>query len=197
MTDDVLHVRHVLARWRANDWRHAFTLADGLDGSLRDACDVPSHEPLTDNSGALAAPMLRRLGEFDLEQLVPALRPLLEQLARPQTDLPPGLAELGDCALLPIADVIQVVSALDEAQARAVVAAERALVDVQASRSADLTDLQAWNEHVEQIDDVTALRTASLAAEAQALLDASVDKGDAGALQAVQQLLTAQEDPRC
>jgi|GEM_PF-3753695 len=196
MTDDVLHVRHVLARWRANDWRHAFTLADGLDGSLRDACDVPSHEPLTDNSGALAAPMLRRLGEFDLDQLVQALKPLLEQLARPQRDLPPRLAELGDCALLPTADVTQVVSALDEAQARAVFAAERALGDVQACRSADLTDLQSWNERLEQIDDVTALRTASFAAEARALLAESVEKGDSRALQAVQELLADQADTR-
>ena len=196
MTDDVLHVRHVLARWRANDWRHAFTLADGLDGSLRDACDVPSHEPLTDNSGALAAPMLRRLGEFDLDQLVQALKPLLEQLARPQRDLPPRLAELGDCDLLPTVNVTQVVSALDEAQARAVFAAERALGDVQASRSADLTDLQSWNERLEQIDDVTALRTASFAAEARALLAESVEKGDSRALQAVQELLADQADTR-
>ena len=192
MTDDVLHVRHVLARWRANDWRQAFALVDELDGSLRDACDVPSHEPLTDNSGALAAPMLRRLGEFDLEQLVQALRPLLEQLARPQTDLPPRLAELGDCALLPTADVTQVVSALDEAQARAAFAAERALRDVQACRSAELTELQSWNERLEQIDDVAALRTASLAAEARALLAESVEQGDSRALQAVQQLLSDQ-----
>ena len=196
MTDDVLHVRHVLARWRANDWRHAFTLADGLDGSLRDACDVPSHEPLTDNSGALAAPMLRRLGEFDLDQLVQALKPLLEQLARPQRDLPPRLAELGDCDLLPTVNVTQVVSALDEAQARAVFAAERALGDVQACRSADLTDLQSWNERLEQIDDVTALRTASFAAEARALLAESVEKGDSRALQAVQELLADQADTR-
>ena len=201
MTDDVLHVRHVLARWRANDWRQAFALADELDGSLRTACGVPGHEPLTDNSGALAMPMLRQLGEFDLDQLVQALRPLLEELARPQParsqrDLPPRLAELGDCALLPTADVTQVVSALDEAQARAVLAAERALGDVQACRSADLTDLQSWNERLEQIDDVAALRTASFAAEARALLAESVEKGDSQALQAVQQLLADREDPR-
>lgn len=192
MTDDVLHVRHVLARWRANDWRQAFALADELDGSLRTACGVPGHEPLTDNSGALAMPMLRRLGEFDLDQLVQALRPLLEQLARPQRDLPARLAELGDCALLPTADVTQVVSALDEAQARAAFAAERALRDVQACRSADLTELQSWNERLEQIDDVAALRTASLAAEARALLAESVEQGDSRALQAVQQLLSDQ-----
>src|SRR6476620_8464617 len=94
MTDDVLQVRHVLARWRANDWRHAFVLADGLDASIRAACDVPAHKPLTDNTGALAMPLLRRLGEFDIEQLVQALRPLLEQLARPQQGLPSGLVEL-------------------------------------------------------------------------------------------------------
>lgn len=197
MTDDVLHVRHVLARWRANDWRQAFALADELDGSLRTACGVPGHEPLTDNSGALAMPMLRRLGEFDLDQLVQALRPLLEQLARsqlarPKRDLPARLAELGDCALLPTADVTQVVSALDEAQARAALAAERALRDVQACRSADLAELQSWNERLEQIDDVAALRTASLAAEARALLAESVEQGDSRALQAVQQLLSNQ-----
>src|SRR4051794_41265353 len=132
MTDDVLEVRHVLARWRANDWRRAFALADGLDRSLRAACDVPDHEPITDNTGALAMPLLRRLGELDLEQLVQALRPLLEQLARPQQDLPPGLAELTELDLVPPADVTQVVAALDEARARAVAAAERVLADVQA-----------------------------------------------------------------
>src|SRR5438270_10788083 len=101
MTNDVLEVRHVLARWRANDWRRAFALADGLDRSLRAACDAPDHEPITDNTGALAMPLLRRLGELDLDQLVQALRPLLEQLARPQEDLPPGLAELAPLDLAP------------------------------------------------------------------------------------------------
>jgi len=192
MADDVLRVRHVLARWRANDWRHAFVLADGLDGSLRAACDVPGHEPLTDNTGALAMPLLRQLGEFDLDQLVQALRPLLERLARPQQDLPPGLAALTDCDLLPTADVTQVVAALDEAQARAGSAAKRALADVKAGRPVDLTDLQGWNERLEQIGDVTALRTASLAAQAGALLAESVEKGDSRALQAVQQLLADQ-----
>src|SRR3954447_9069812 len=138
MTGDVLQVRHVLARWRANDWRHAFALADGLDGSLPTARDVADHKPLTDNTGALAMPLLRQLGEFDIEQLVQALRPLLEQLARPQQDLPAGLAELTKCDLLPTADVTQVVAALDEAQGRAVSAAEQVLADVQAGRTADL-----------------------------------------------------------
>jgi hypothetical protein len=192
MTDDVLQVRHVLARWRANEWRRAFALTDGLDGSLRAACDVPSHEPLTDNTGALAMPLLRRLGELDLEELVQALRPLLEQLARRPRDLPPGLAELTDCDLLPAADVTQIVAALDEAQARAVAAAERVLADVQTGRPVDLTDLQAWNERLEQVDDVAALRTASLAVEARALLADAVEKGDPRALQMVQQLLADQ-----
>ena len=192
MTDDVLHVRHVLARWRANDWRQAFALANGLDGTLRAACDVPDHQPLTDNSGALAMPLLRRLGEFDLEQLVQALRPLLEQLARSQQDLPTGLAELADCDLLPTADVTEVVAALDAAQARAVTAAERVLADVHAGRSVDLTDLQAWNERLEAIDDVAALRTASLADETRALLAKSVSTGDPQVLQAVRQLLADQ-----
>ena len=192
MTNDVLQVRHVLARWRANDWRRAFALADGLDGSLRTACELPGHEPLTDNAGALAMPLLRRLGEFDLAQLVQALRPLLEQLARPQLGLPPGLAALAACDLLPPADAIDVVAALDEAQARAVSTAERVLADVQAGRPVDLTDLQAWNERLEQIDDVSALRTAALAAEARALLSESVEKGDSQRLQAVQQLLADQ-----
>jgi len=192
MTDDVLRVRHVLARWRANDWRQAFALADGLDGSLRVACDVAAHKPLTDNTGALAMPLLRRLGEFDIEQLVQALRPLLEQLARPQLDLPPGLTELAKCDLLPSADVTQVVAALDEAQARAVSAAERVLADVHAGGTVDLTELQAWNERLEQIDDLAGLRTASLADEARAMLDESIRKGDPGVLQAVQQLLADQ-----
>ena len=192
MTDDVVRVRHVLARWRANDWRHAFALADGLDVSLRAACEVPAHKPLTDNTGALAMPLLRQLGEFDFEQLVTALRPLLEQLTRSQHDLPPGLAALADCDLLPTADATQVVAALDEAQARAVFAAERVLADVRAGRAAALTDLQAWNERLAQIDDVTALRSASLADEARALLAESVMKGDPRAIQAVQQLLADQ-----
>src|SRR3954447_15242133 len=166
MTDDVLRVRHVLARWRANDWRRAFALATGLDRSLRAACDVPRHEPLTDNTGALAQPLLRRLGELDLEQLVQALRPLLEQLARPHQDLPQALVALAECDLLPATDVTQVVAALDVAQARAVAAAEQALADVQAGRPVDLTDLLAWNERLGQVDDVEALRTASRAAEA-------------------------------
>src|SRR3954452_3651781 len=122
MTNDVLQVRHVLARWRANDWRRAFALADGLDRSLRAACDVPAHEPITDNTGALAMPLLRRLGELDLEEGVQARRPLLEQLPRPQQDLPPALAELAECNLAPV-DVTEVVAALDSAQARAVEAA--------------------------------------------------------------------------
>lgn len=188
MTDDVLQVRHILARWRANDWRRAFALTDDLDGSLRDACGVPDHEPLTDNTGALAMPLLRRLGDFDLDELVQALRPLLEQLARPQQDLPPGLAELARCDVLPAADVTRVVAALDEAQARAVSAAERALADVRAGRPADLSDLQSWNERLGQVDDVAALRTASLVAEARALIARS-DEGDPEALQAVRQLL--------
>ena len=189
MTDDVLRVRHVLARWRANDWRRAFALTDELEGSLRAACKVPVHEPLTDNTGALAMPLLRRLGEFDLEQLVQALRPLLQQLSRPRPDLPPGLVALADCHLLPSVDATQVVAALDAAQARAVRAAEQALADVQAVRPVDLAALQAWNEGLEQIGDVAALRNASLAAEAQALLAESIDKGDSRALKAVQQLL--------
>src|SRR3954462_15408584 len=135
MAYDVLRGRHVLARWRANDWRHAFALGDGLGAPPGAACDVPGHQPLTDNTGALAMPLLRRLGEFDIEQLVQALRPLLEQLARPQRDLPAGLTELTDCALLPPADVTQVVAALDAAQARAVSAAEHVLADVQAGRA--------------------------------------------------------------
>src|SRR3954463_12586056 len=192
MTGDVLQVRHVLARWRANDWRHAFALADGLDGSLPPACDVPDQKPLTDNTGALAMPLLRRLGEFNIEQLVQALRPLLEQLARPQQGLPSGLAELTECDLLPAADVTQVVAALDAAQARAVTAAERVLADVQAGRPVDLTDLQTWNERLGQIDDLAALRAASLADETQALLAASVKKGDPRVLQALQQLLADQ-----
>jgi hypothetical protein len=192
MTDDVLQVRHVLARWRANDWRRAFALTDELDGSLRAACDVPGHEPLTDNTGALAMPLLRRLGEFDLAQLVQALRPLLEELARPQQELPPGLVELTHCDLLPTADATQVVAALDEAQGRAASAAERVLADVQAGRPVDLTELQAWNERLGRVDDVAALRTASLAVEARALLADSVEKGDSRALQAVQQLLSDQ-----
>src|SRR3954452_20712910 len=99
MTNDVLQVRHVLARWRANDWRQAFALADGLEAALRSACDVPAHAPITDNTGALAMPLLRRLGELDRAELVQTLRPLLEQLARPQQDLPPALAELAACDL--------------------------------------------------------------------------------------------------
>lgn len=190
MADEVLHVRHVLARWRANDWRRAFALTDELEGTLRAACKVPRHEPLTDNTGALAMPLVRRLGEFDLERLVQALRPLLEQLARPQQELPPGLVELTGCGLLPTADVTQVVAELDQAQARAVCAAERALADAQAGRPVDLTDLQAWNQRLEPIVDLVALRTASLAAEAQALLAETVEKGDSQALKAVQQLLT-------
>jgi hypothetical protein len=192
MTDDVLRVRHVLARWRANDWRHAFALADGLDASLRAACDVPGHKPLIDNTGALAMPLLRRLAEFDLEQLVQALRPLLEQLARPQQDLPSGLAALAACDVLPTVDVTQIVAALDAAQARAVTAAERALAAVQAGREVDLTELTAWNERLEQIDDLDALRAASLADETQTLLAESVKKGDARVLKAVQQLLSDQ-----
>jgi hypothetical protein len=189
---DVLRVRHVLARWRAIDWRQAFALADGLVGSLRAACDVPSHKPLTDNTGALAMPLLRKLGEFDIEQLVDALRPLLEQLARPQVDLPPGLTELAECELLPTANVTQIVAAVDAAQARAVTAAERVLADVLAGRTVDLTDLQAWNERLEQIDDLAALRAASLADETRALLAESVKNGDPRVLQAVQQLLADQ-----
>ena len=192
MTPAVLPVRPVGGRGRAHDWRRAFALAGGLDGSLRAACGVPDHEPITDNAGALAMPLLRRLGEFDLEQLVGALRPLLEQLARPQQDLPPGLVELTHCDLLPAADVTKVVAALDEAQARAASAAEQVLADVQAGRPVDLTDLQAWNQRLDQIADVAALRTAALAAEARALLADSLEKGDPRKLQALQQLLAEQ-----
>jgi hypothetical protein len=192
MTEDVLQVRHVLARWRANDWRRAFALADGLDGSLRAACHVPGHEPITDNTGALAMSLLRRLGELDLGEIVQALRPLLEELARPQQGLPPALAELADCGLVPPADVIRMAAALDEAKAHAVAAAKRVLADVQAGRRVDLTDLRAWNQRLEQLDEVAALRTASLAAETQALLADAVAKGDRRALQAVQQLLADQ-----
>ena len=135
MTDDVLAARHVLARWRANDWRRAFALAEGLDGSLRATCAVADHEPLSDNTGALAMPLLRRLGELDLDDLVQALRPLLEELVRDPADLTPGLAELRDCQLV-----------LDEAQGRAVAAAEQVLADVRARRRADLAGLQAWND---------------------------------------------------
>jgi hypothetical protein len=165
MTDDVLHVRHVLARWRANDWRRAFALAAGLERSLRAACDVPAHEPLTDNTGAVAMSLLRRLGGLDLEDIVQALHPLLEQLARPQQGLPPGLAELADCHLVPTVDVIALDAALDDAKTRAVAGAKQVLADVQAGRPVDLTDLQAWNDRLERVDDVAALRAASLAAE--------------------------------
>lgn len=193
MASDVVQVRHVLARWRANDWRRAFALAGGLERSVRAACDVPDHEPLTDNTGALAMPLLRRLGELGLEQLVDALRPLLDELGRPQQDLPPGLTELAACDLVPATDPAQVVAALDRAQARAVAAAERALADVRAGRAADLEDLQTWNDRLRGVDDVAALRTASLAGQAQALLADAAETGDPRALQAVQQLLSGQQ----
>lgn len=189
MAGDVLHVRHILARWRANDWRRAFGLAEDLDASLRTSCDVPNHEPITDNTGALAKPLLRRLSELDLPSIVEALRPLLEQLARQPQDLTAGLTELAACDLLPVDDVTDVVAALDEAQARAVAAAERALADVRADRPVDLTDLLAWNERLNHIDDVAALRTASLGAQAQALIEGAIEKGDPEALEAVQRLL--------
>ena len=189
MAGDVLQVRHVLARWRANDWRRAFALADGLETSLRTACEVPRHEPITDNTGALAQPLLRKLSELELAPTVHALRPLLEQLARQPQELTPGLRELAACDLLPLADVTAVVAAIDEAKARALGAAEQVIAAIRADLPGDLTDLLAWNARLEHVDDVAALRTAALAAQAQALVEGAIEKGDPEALEAVQRLL--------
>jgi hypothetical protein len=194
MSGDVLRVRHILARWRANDWRRGFALAPGLEAALRKACEVPGHEPITDNTGSLAKPLLRKVSELDLEHAVQALRPLLEELAREQPDLTPGLAELAACDLVPRADATDLVRALDEAKARALAAAERALADLRADRPLDLADLLAWNERLQPVPDVAALRTASLAAETQALLADAVEKGDPEALRAVQAALSSAPD---
>lgn len=194
MAGDVLQVRHVLARWRANDWRRAFALAPGLEAALRAACEVPGHEPITDNTGSLAKPLLRKVSELDLEHVVQVLRPLLEELARGQQDLTPGLAELAACDLVPRADVTEVVAALDEAKARALDAAEQALASLRADEPVDLTALRAWNARLEHLGDVAGLRTAALAAQTQALLADAVEKGDPEALRAVQAALSSAPD---
>src|SRR5690348_8722104 len=106
----VQEVRACLAKWTANDWRHAFALADELDGSIRRVCDVPDHKPLANNAGALAMPVLKRLGQLDLPDLVEALAPLALRLEerlsgtdgdvaalRTQDDVGRGLAALAGC----------------------------------------------------------------------------------------------------
>jgi hypothetical protein len=113
-------VRAVLAKWTANDWRRGFALAGDLDATIRRACAVSEHEPLANNTGALALPWQRALGYLDRAQLLGALAPLARALERrlrgagvqddgdlthglaalrAQDDIGPGLASLASCRL--------------------------------------------------------------------------------------------------
>ncbi|MGB8649701.1 MAG: hypothetical protein WCD35_03465 [Mycobacteriales bacterium] len=174
-TSTVQEVRAVLAKWTANDWRRAFALADGLDGSIRQLCHVPRHEPLESNTGALAMPVLTHLGQLELDDLVLALAPLALELEarldgadsdvalkalREQEDVGPGLANLAGLRLalhpsiaqLPAEDtrdLPEVVAALEELQPKVVAAAQQLLADAEAgrpTREADLAPVRGWND---------------------------------------------------
>lgn len=170
----VQEVRACLAKWTANDWRHAFALAEDLDGSIRRICEVPDHQPLANNAGALAMPVLKRLGQLDLPELAEALGPLavrLEQMLsgsdgevsalRAQDDVGAGLAALAGCRLglhpaladlaPPSDDLATVVGALEEQQPVVVTITRELLHDAEDGRPvrhAELRVVREWNERL-------------------------------------------------
>ena len=173
-TAGVQEVRACLAKWTANDWRHAFGLAEDLDASIRRICEVPDHQPLANNAGALAMPVLKRLGQLDLPELVEALSPLALRLEerlsstdgdvsalRGQDDIGAGLATLAGCRLglhpalagrAPSSDdLATLVAGLGE-QHQVVVAITRDLLaDAEAGRPvrhAELRVVREWNERL-------------------------------------------------
>jgi hypothetical protein len=149
---DAQQIRAVLAKWRAHDWRRAFEVAPDLDGSLRAACDVPDHEPLVNNAGALAMPVLKRLGELELDDLLVALAPL------GRADLSaegPGLAALAGCGLGEATtfpdDLRDAVAGLEAQHPGVLRAAQQLAADVEAGRPVSVADLQllaGWNDAV-------------------------------------------------
>jgi hypothetical protein len=172
-TAGVQEVRACLAKWTANDWRHAFALAEGLDASLRRVCAVPDHQPLANNAGALAMPVLKRLGRLELPELVDALAPLVVQLEerlsgiggdpaaavdtlRAQDDVGACLATLAGCRLgllverpdaLPD-DLAVLVAWLEQQQAVVVGITRDLLADAEAGRAvrhAELRVVREWN----------------------------------------------------
>ena len=163
-------VRAVLAKWTAHDWRRAFGLVPELEGSIRRTCEIPPHKPLTNNTGALALPVLKRLGELDRQELVQALAPLAQWLEirltqaagetsaavdalRGQADVGPGLASLAGCRLgmgqsvpdpAPAAtprELTGAVAAIEQQQPALIAGIRRILDDAEAGRPARLTDL--------------------------------------------------------
>jgi hypothetical protein len=188
----VQEVRACLAKWTANDWRHAFALAPELDASIRRVCEVPAHKPLANNAGALAMPVLKRLGQLELPELVEALAPLALALEdrlssidgaaavdvlRGQDDIGTGLAALAGCRLglhpsladrAPSADdLATLVAALADQQPVVVAITRDLLADAEAGRAvrhAELNVVREWNERL--------ARAATLAgAAADATLD--------------------------
>ena len=173
-TAGVQEVRACLAKWTANDWRHAFALAEELDASIRQICEVPGHQPLANNAGALAMPVLKRLGQLDLPDLVEALAPLALRLEerlgstdgdvaslRGQDDIGAGLATLAGCRLglhpaladrAPSSDDLATLVAALEEQHQVVVGITRDLLaDAEAGRSvrhAELSVVREWNERL-------------------------------------------------
>jgi hypothetical protein len=173
-TAGVQEVRACLAKWTANDWRHAFALAGGLEASIRRVCEVPDHSPLVNNAGALAMPVLKRLGQLDLPDLVEALAPLAQRLEerlsliggdpaaavevlRRQEDVGACLATLAGCRLgllveqpdrLPD-DLATVVSFLEQQHPVVVGITRDLLADAEVGRAvrhAELRVVRAWNE---------------------------------------------------
>lgn len=165
MTEDTAQeIRAVLAKWTANDWRRAFAQDEGLEPAIRRVCEVPAYAPLTSNTGALAMPVLRRLGTLDLPELQEALAPLVRQLARHPVD-DPGLAALAALHLAPAAE--DDLPEVEELQPAAVEAASRVLAATEAGRPAareDLSLLETWSAGAERTETTLAEALRDIAA---------------------------------
>lgn len=182
-TASAQEVRAVLAKWTANDWRRAFALADELEAAVRRTCEVPEHEPILDNAGAVAMPVRTRLERLELAELRQALAPLAIALedGLSEQDLGPGLVALAGCGLA---------AGLD-GQPPVLEAARRVLEGVRAGRAVheqDLALLQGWNEEL--------AGTAPLSRALQELAAARLDGGARAALgSALEEAAKAVADP--
>ncbi|MCW2601548.1 MAG: hypothetical protein JWM02_3377 [Frankiales bacterium] len=202
-------VRAVLAKWTANDWRRAFALAEGLERSIRHSCEVPSHEPLANNAGALAMPVLRRLGQLTRDELVHALAPLAIELEsrlsklgqdvpealdslQAQDDVGSGLAKLAACRLgLDAAlaesdatetqgDLTQAVTALEEQQSRLVAIARQLLADAEHGRPVREVDLGHVHRWNQALSRAASLAGSPVASSLGSLRALLVEREQAG-----------------
>lgn len=190
-SDSAQEVRAVLAKWTANDWRHAFALAPGLDGALRAACEVPAHEPLASSTGALAMPVLTRLGQLGLDPLVGALTPLStrlearlrDALAGAGGDLPAALDALeAQAGVGPGLARLAALRLVRHSEPPALAAARRILEEVEAglpAREDDLRALRDWNDGFDGSAALQALADAPVSDGARPVLAAALGEATA------------------